>query len=69
MATCLLPVARTAVEREVGLSHLQCLHQARVFIDRDFEGLCEQNNMEDKLQALDVMCIEQGITDGEADER
>jgi hypothetical protein len=45
---------------------LQCLHQARVFIDREFEELCEENQIEDKLQALDVMCIEQGIVDGAA---
>jgi len=40
---------------------LQCLHQARVFIDREFEEICEEANIADKLQTLDVMCAQQGF--------
>lgn len=37
------------------------LHQARVFIDREFDVLCQENNIDEKLQNLDIMCVEQGI--------
>lgn len=46
----------------------QCLHQARVFIDREFEEICEEANIADKLQTIDVMCAEQGF-DGTRDAR
>lgn len=45
---------------------MQCLHQARVFIDRDFEDICEENEIQDKLQTLDMLCVQQGIADGAA---
>lgn len=44
---------------------MQCLHQARIFIDREFEEICEEANIADKLQTLDVMCAQQGF-DGSA---
>jgi len=47
---------------------MQCLHQARVFIDREFEEICEEANIADKLQTIDVMCAEQGF-DGTRDVR
>ena len=42
----------------------QCLHQARVFSDTDFEEVCEEHHIADKLQSLEIMCAEQGIVDG-----
>jgi hypothetical protein len=46
----------------------QCLHQARVFIDREFEEICEESRIADKLQTLDVLCAEQGF-EGSGDAR
>jgi len=43
---------------------LQVLHQARIFIDREFDEICVEKNMADKLQSLEVMCAEQGFGDG-----
>lgn len=39
-----------------------------MFIDREFEEICEEGSMADKLQTLDVMCAEQGFLDGSAGE-
>ena len=44
--------------------YISTLHQARVFIDRDFDTLCQETSIEEKLLNLDVMCVEQGIVDG-----
>lgn len=44
------------------------MHQARVFIDREFEEICEEANIADKLQTIDVLCAEQGF-DGTKDVR
>jgi hypothetical protein len=44
----------------------QTLHQARLFIDRDFEELCEEAQLGDKLQALETLCAEQGLGEGAA---
>ena len=41
-------------------AYCQTLHQARVFIDREFEEICEESQIGDKLQTIDVMCAEQG---------
>lgn len=43
-------------------AYQQTLHQARVFIDREFEEICEESNIADKLTTIDVMCAEQGYT-------
>ena len=44
------------------------LHQARGFIETDFEELCEDHSLPDKLSTLEAMCEEQGIADGDAAE-
>lgn len=43
---------------------MQCLHQTRIHIDREFEDVCEEHHIADKLQSLEVMCAQQGIMDG-----
>lgn len=47
---------------------MQCLHQARVFIDGEFEEICEDAKVADMLQTIDVLCAEQGF-DGTRDAR
>jgi len=49
------------------LPSIQTLHQARVFIDREFEEICEESRIADKLQTIDVMCAEQGYYGGGAE--
>lgn len=46
---------------------VQCLHQARVFIETEFQEVCEETQIADKLQTLEVMCAQQGIVDGITD--
>ncbi len=41
-------------------AYCQTLHQARVFIDKEFEEICAESLIGDKLQTIDVMCAEQG---------
>ena len=43
---------------------LQCLVQARTAIEVDFQEVCEESSIIDKLYTLDIMCAEQGIVDG-----
>ncbi|KAI8105021.1 hypothetical protein M9435_000194 [Picochlorum sp. BPE23] len=47
-------------------AYVQCLHQARVFIDGEFEEICQDANVADVLQTIDVLCAEQGF-DGTRD--
>ncbi|PSC74379.1 Embryo defective isoform 1 [Micractinium conductrix] len=45
---------------------LQALHHTRVSIETDFEELCEELGLRDKLATLETLCEEQGIADGDA---
>lgn len=51
-----------------GHQQLQALHHTRVNIEADFGELCEEHELRDKLNTLEVMCEEQGIGDGDAAE-
>lgn len=44
----------------------QALHKARVLAETDFQLICEENALRDKLYALETLCEEQGIVDGDA---
>ena len=45
---------------------LQCLVQARTAIEVDFQEVCEESAIIDKLYTMDIMCAQQGIGDGDA---
>jgi hypothetical protein len=38
-----------------------------VFIETEFQEVCEETQIADKLQTLEVMCAQQGIVDGMPD--
>lgn len=44
----------------------QALHRARVLTETDFQHICEENNLRDKLYALEELCEEQGIAETDA---
>lgn len=62
----LLCSSRSVVARNLTSHHhlfVQALHEARIFIEREFEEVCEEANLAEKLHSLDVLCAEQGIED------
>jgi len=42
----------------------QTILQARSSIEIDFQDICDDNSIIDKLHTLDIMCAQQGIVDG-----
>jgi|688.fasta_scaffold1121061_1 hypothetical protein len=46
------------------LLFLQTILQARSSIEVDFQDICDDNSIIDKLHTLDIMCAQQGIVDG-----
>lgn len=40
---------------------MQALHESRIFIEREFEDVCEEANLGEKLHSLDILCAEQGL--------
>lgn len=42
----------------------QGLQQARTASEVDFQNICEEHSIVDKLYTLDMMCAQQGIGDG-----
>ncbi|GAB4821157.1 hypothetical protein N2152v2_008203 [Parachlorella kessleri] len=47
-------------------AYQQALHRGRVLAETDFQQICEENALRDKLYALEQLCEEQGIGDGDA---
>lgn len=45
----------------------QVLHAARVHIESEFDTICEETLLTDKLHQLEEMCETQGISDGACD--
>lgn len=43
------------------------MHAARVHIESEFDTICEETLLTDKLHQLEEMCEAQGIPDGAAD--
>lgn len=54
------------VQLSFSVPALQALHHTRVSIETDFEELCEELGLRDKLATLETLCEEQGIADGDA---
>lgn len=44
---------------------LQALHRVRVLAETDFQSICEENALRDKLYALEQLCEQQGIADSD----
>lgn len=48
-------------------AYRQTILQARSSIEVDFQDICDDNSIIDKLHTLDIMCAQQGIVDGASD--
>lgn len=54
--------------KDLYAGYKQALHHTRVNIEADFDELCEEHELRDKLATLEALCEEQGIADGDAAE-
>ncbi|EFN55687.1 hypothetical protein CHLNCDRAFT_57859 [Chlorella variabilis] len=62
------PAFKDPLVQDLYSGYKQALHHTRVNIEADFGELCEEHELRDKLNTLEVMCEEQGIGDGDAAE-